>query len=161
MSTLRTTMRHIPTDEMSSRARWYLAIASLVHGVLGVLMLVRPEDFSTPGFVGMKRTFYLLTNDNAISVWGGLYILVGVLCGIGVANRRRLWAQIGLASSVIVTGATFSTFAYAIWIGVSTGWFGLIFAAGLTAKDYIGLRDPMRNPFEDLAREVVAARSRR
>ncbi|QZN86869.1 hypothetical protein [Cellulomonas sp. C5510] len=141
-----------PGQRMTPRARAYMAICASRHLFLGVMCLWRPQDFTSGSFDGVKDFLWLLHPDTALMVWGAVFVVVGALAGFAAFTGNEDAARHALFVSVVTTFMWAGGFAWSILTGTSAGWSGVIVWSALAAKDLTMLRDPLRNPFEDLVR---------
>lgn len=146
------------TERMTARARGYLAIVASRHLVLGALCASRPEHFTSGSYDGIKDSLPLVTGDGAMVTWGFIFIVVGILNVIPVVTGRETYARAGLLVNVVVTGFWVGGFISAQITGSSAGPSGLIIWASVVAKDLTMLRDPLRNPFEPIVKQMMSVR---
>lgn len=143
---------------MTGRARGYLAIVAARHLILGSICVVHPEHFTSGSYEGIKDALPFVSGDGAMVSWGLIFIIVGILNVIPVLTGRETYARAGLLVNVVVTGFWVGGFIAAQIAGTSAGPSGLIIWASVLAKDSTMLRDPMRNPFEPIVRQMAAVR---
>lgn len=137
-----------PPEVMTARARWYLAVAALQNLALAAACLLAPETFAGASFTVAKSVMPL-------TVWGVAFLVVGVLCVVGLAAARRTWAFLGLAGSGTAALMWLMSYLVAWATGTLSGPVGPIVWAALVARDYIVCGQPMRSPLDPIVREVL------
>lgn len=146
-------------ERLTPRARVYMAVAGLRNLALGVVCILMPEYFTSGSYAGIKGALPF-TADTSLIVWGAAFLVAGVIATSAAVFGHETHARIGLMTSVVISGSWVGGFAFAQITGAAAGPTGLIVWAAFTAKDLTMLRDPLRNPFEPLVREVLAGRDR-
>lgn len=129
-------------EEMTWRARAYLAVGSLRHLVIGLAMLIAPHTFYTPAFDALFEIapigFWIVT-----LLLGGLHLAWASLRKHGGHARTALtiaaavsfmWAA---AFGILALESSASVLAFAIF-------------SALGLKDLIVCAQPLRSPFERL-----------
>ncbi|WP_169165088.1 hypothetical protein [Cellulomonas taurus] len=149
-------------ERMTPRARVYMAICAARHGLLGLACLVRPQDFTSGSFSGVRNFLHwAIPGDPMLRIWGVAFGVVAALAVAAVLTGRPEVARNGLLGSVIVSFCWVGGFIASIWTGQSAGWSGVIVWAAITLKDLTMLQDPLRNPFEPLIRKEERSGSTR
>jgi hypothetical protein len=146
-----------PVLPMSKRARIYLLIAATRHVSLGIAALVSPDLFSGPAYSGIRDAMPGRPSSD-IMRWGILFLCTGLLCtwaGIRGQDGLARWA---LLASVCTTALLAGGFIAVSLHGVNAPT-GLVGYLALLGKDLVQIRQPMRTPFEDVVRRVLARRS--
>jgi hypothetical protein len=128
-----------------------MTIAALRHVLLGLMCVIRPGDFTSPSYDGVKDVLPL-PGDLALVTWGAAFIIIGAVAVWAAVNGSEGAARHALTGSVVVTLMWVGGFIWSILTGSLVGWSGVIIWTALAAKDLTMLRDPLRNPFEDLIR---------
>ncbi|GEL47394.1 hypothetical protein CHO01_25100 [Cellulomonas hominis] len=136
---------------MTPRARAYMTICALRHLLLGLMCVVRPGDFTSPSYDGVKAVLPV-PPDAALITWGVAFVLVALVAVHAAVTGSEESARHALTGSVVVTAMWVGGFVWSILTGSLVGWSGVIVWTALAAKDLTMLRDPLRNPFEDLIR---------
>ena len=143
---------------MTTRARAYMAIAAARHVLVGLACIIVPSHFTSPSYSVIKSFLGgVLDGEAMLVVWGALFVAVGLVAAYAAASGREDPARLALRGSVTTTALWAGGFLASILTGSSAGWSGVIVWAALAAKDLTMLRDPLRNPFEDLGRSDVRA----
>lgn len=155
MSVLKLAPPAVSPERMTGRARGYLAIAAGRHLVLGTLCAVKPEHFTSGSYDGIKDALPFVTGDGALVVWGVIFIVVGILNVVPVVTGREVYARAGLLLGIVVTGFWIGGFIAAQITGSAAGPSGLVVWSALVLKDLTMLRDPLRNPFEPIVRQMM------
>lgn len=126
---------------MTWRARFYLLVAGLRHGTLGLAALMSPD---------------LPNVDLGLSVhWWGVVFMAGAVALIYAAKEASEdWARISLGISAIVTSVWAAGFT-AFWLTGEGSPLGAVLFVALTLKDLTIVGDPMRSPFEPIMREYA------
>ena len=133
---------------MTTRARWYLTIASVRHGLTGLFAVTLPATFSSTSFDPMIAAAPLW-------LWGGIFIGACLTCGAGAYCRSAKTARLGLMWSATSTAM--------VAVGLFISWFtgdlssptGPIVWAAVAAKDFTVGADPLRSPSEEWAQELA------
>lgn len=141
-------------ERLTPRARAYLLIACLRHGVAGLALLIFPGAFASPSFDGIKGALPL-QHRHSLMAWGVVFLFTAIVCGWAAASAREGSARIALSGSIFASLVWLGGFIAATALGVQISPMGAIFCAALVAKDLTMLRDPLRNPFEPIARKVL------
>lgn len=149
----------MPTARMTPRARAYMTICALRHLLLGLMCVARPGDFTSPTYTGIKSVLPL-PPDTTMITWGTVFIAVAILATHAGIVGSETTARHALTASVTITFMWIGALISSIITDQSTGWSGTIVWAALAAKDLTMLRDPLRNPFEDLIARPGPARAR-
>lgn len=153
------TFQHDTTPEaMTRRARWYLGVATFRHLSIGLFCLAAPWLFGNAAFIP-------ILNFLPVWGWGAAMVLCGVLCGLAAYLRSGDWARWAMVASATIT----TVLAIGVWIGVVMVWIQwandlrdfppspilpILFSV-LAAKDYIVCAQPVRSPFEAVARQLA------
>jgi len=143
---------------LTLRARTYMGIVSMRHLLIGAFCLIRPGDFQSPSYGGVKDALGFLAPDTALMVYGLAFIIAGVASAVPVVTGGDGAARAGLLISVVVTGLWVGGFFAAIWDGTIAGPTGPVVWCAVLAKDLTMLREPLRNPFEPIVRRIAAER---
>lgn len=141
----------MPAARMTPRARAYMTICALRHVLLGLMCVIRPGDFTSPSYDGVKDVLPV-PPDAALVTWGAAFLVIGAIAVWAAVNGSENAARHALTGSVVVTLMWVGGFIWSILTGSLVGWSGVIIWAALAAKDLTMLRDPLRNPFEDMIR---------
>lgn len=81
---------------MTTRARWYLAICSARHLLLGAAALTIPNGFGSAAFVP-------IVSAAPLHVWAAIFIGAGLVCGAAAARKSERLARLGLTWSATST----------------------------------------------------------
>ena len=142
-------------DRMTHRARAYLGIAAARHVLLGLLCILDPATFTSPSYEGILSALPIFHVITAIEVWGVVFIVTGSVCAAAAGTARAGVARLGLTMSAVVSAMWVGGFLASALSGALAGWSGPVVWAALVAKDLTMLRDPLRNPFEDLVPRTI------
>lgn len=149
-------------DRMTTRARTFMGVVVLRHGVLGLFCLLDSNGFSETTYVGMAGAMPVLGDEAAFITWGVLLLLSAALAMVSVITASPDHAKTGLLFSVGITSSWFfGLLATALQPGGSgAGWAFLVALLGLVLKDLTMIREPMRNPFEEVIKVIASSESR-
>jgi hypothetical protein len=148
---------HSP-EAMTRRARWYLSVAGLRQGTLGLFCILTPWLFTSAAFIPILS--YL-----PVAWWGIFMTICGILCGLAALLRSGDMARVAMVISATIT----LVLAAGVWIGIGAIWVDYwqgdrevaasplmpILLTALAAKDYIVCAQPVRSPFEAVVRQVM------
>lgn len=145
-------------ERMTPRARAYMSIVAARHVLVGLACIVLPDHFTSTSYDVLKGFLgTLLSPDQTLVAWGCAFVAVGSLAAYAAVTGREEPARSALRASVTTTALWAGGFLAVIFTGASAGWSGVIVWTALAAKDLTMLRDPLRNPFEDLVRSDTRA----
>lgn len=148
---------HSP-EAMTRRARWYLSVAAIRHGVLGLFCLIAPWLFGNAAFIP-------ILNFVPVWGWGSVMAATGASCAVAALFRHGGWARFAMVCSATVT----VVLGVGVTIGVSIVWHqyleGIrdtpaspvlpVLLLTLAAKDYIVCGQPIRSPFESVLNRLL------
>ena len=134
-----------PADEMSPRARVYLAAGTFRHLTVGLFCIFAAHQFAAAAFLPIIR--YL-----DLRVWGIAMVATAITLTLGALLRNRTMARTGLIMSAGIT----SLLASGLWLGAGLIWFSggkatpitAIILTALVVKDLAVCTDPMKTPLE-------------
>lgn len=137
-----------PHRSMTARARWYLAIAAIRHGLTAGFAILVPGSFVSSSFTPILLAAPLW-------LWGWIFTGAAIACGTGAWRRSAKVARFGLMWSATSTAM--------VAVGLFIAWFtgdlssptGPIIWAAVAAKDFTVCADPLRSPFEDWVEELA------
>lgn len=141
-----------PVNDMTTRARIYLRIASIRHLLIGGFALAMPGSFKSASFLPILRAAPLW-------FWAGLMIGAGVACMIAAIGKSEPMARAGMAWSATITLIVGVGFLLAVFTGELSSPTGPIIWLAVAAKDFVVCAQPIRSPFEGLI-ERLARRQR-
>ena len=134
------TRDHSP-EAMTLRARAYLAVVTLRHFAVAVILLTLLGGLPSASLAGFDASTPLVT-------WGWLSVTVGAIAFVGGTWRSERWARTALISSAALTGAMAAALGLS-WHSLTVlGWVVLVLLLAITGKDMIVCGDPIRSPFE-------------
>lgn len=140
-----------PANDMTARARAYLAIAGSRHLLVGSFALLAPEWFRSTSFVPIVAAAPLW-------FWGLFSIGAAIACIGAAASRSEPLARIGMAWSAVLTLLIGVGLLLSVFTGNSTSPTGPIIWLAVALKDFVVCAQPIRSPFEGLT-ERLANRS--
>jgi hypothetical protein len=139
----------MPHDmRMTTRARWYLAIAASRHLLVAAFCLAAPQTFAS-------TSFYPLIAVAPLWAWGLIFFVAGSLCAHGAIFRAPHVARVGLMWSASATAVIAAGLLLAWFTGDLSSPTGPIVWTALAAKDFTVCADPLRSPFEEWAQEIT------
>lgn len=139
----------VPPEQMTSRARAYLAIATARHLLTAVACWALVGMFKSTSFTQIRSMA-------PFWAWGIIFCIAGCVCGAAALLGKADLARFGLIVSVVVTAAWAGGFIAAAVHGQLAGPVGIIAFVALAGKDIVQCEQPMRSPFEPLVRQVLA-----
>jgi hypothetical protein len=143
----------VPAEVMTWRARAYLVITAVQHGLIGFacIWLSGTEAFSGDAFRIIRHIF-------PIWGWGVVFVAGGIHLAIAAGRGSELLARVAMPLSAVLTSLWAMAFILAWHEGGVVSPVGAILATSLTAKDLVICRQPMRSPFEPLVKEYAGPR---
>lgn len=137
---------------MTTRARWYLTIATMRHGLTAFFALTMPASFAS-------TSFNPILDAAPLWLWAIVFAGAAISCGIAALRRTARIARLGLMWSATST--------LMVAVGLSVAWFtgdlssptGPIIWMAVALKDFTVCADPLRSPFEEWAEEIAAEMS--
>lgn len=136
----------VPPDQMSGRARFYLGIAATRHILVALCTWFLADRFTAPSFDQILAILPLWC-------WGVAFAGAGLACGAAAIIGHETLARVGLILSAGSTALWAGGFLAALMAGpANVGIVGVIIWWALAAKDLVVCRQPIRSPFESLAR---------
>lgn len=141
-------------SRMTPRARGYLLIVGSRHAFGAALCLVGGAIFASPGFDQIRAVL-------PIWAWGAGFVVVATVSIGAAAIGSRTLARAGLTLSAVASVVWGIGFLFAAGVAAKrgeppAGLLGGTWCLHMAAKDLIVSANPMRTPFEDLARRVAA-----
>lgn len=149
MTTISKVLPSVPEDVMTWRARGYLAITAGRHIAIGAVCILLPQDFD-------GDSYQIILEILPIWAWGLLFFVGGAHLAFSAVRGHENHARIGLSLSAITTSTWAAGFFMAYLTGGVVTLIGGILWTALTGKDLVVCAQPMRSPFEKLAREYAA-----
>lgn len=139
---------------MTTRARWYLTIATLRHGLTAFFAFTVPASFAS-------TSFNPILDAAPLWLWAIVFTGAGVSCGYAAVRRSAKVARLGLMWSATST--------LMVAVGLTVAWFtndlssptGPIIWMAVALKDFTVCADPLRSPFEEWAEEIAAEMTER
>lgn len=135
-------------QSMSSRARSFLVVAAVHFTAIGGSILFRPDLYQAPAFIP-------LADPSRLWLWGGSYMVTGVVCTVAALTAWPSFARAGLSLGFVVLIVS----AAAIGVGVVESWLNPALVdsspmvpltlAALAVKDLLMVSQPLRTPTED------------
>src|SRR4051812_26213040 len=139
-------------NDMTGRARAYLAIAGVRHLLVGGFALFMPSSFKSTSFVPILAAAPLW-------FWAAFSLGAGVACMVAAVSRSEPLARLGMAWSAVLTLLVGVGLLMSVFTGQSTSPTGPIIWLAVALKDFVVCAQPIRSPFEGLA-EMLARRHR-
>lgn len=137
-----------PANEMTTRARWYLGVASTRHLLVGGFALLMPATYKSPSFGP-------LIDAAPLWFWGLVFIGAGVACGLASVLRHEGFARLGMGWSATSTLIVGSGLMIAIFTHDLSSPTGPIIWLAVAFKDFVVCAQPIRSPFEGLAEQMA------
>ena len=142
----------MPANDMTNRARAYLAIAGTRHLLVGGFALIVPGWFKSTAFLPIIEAAPLW-------FWGLFSIGAAVACLGSAATKSEPLARLGMAWSAVLTLIIGVGLLLSVFTGQSTSPTGPIIWLSVALKDFVVCAQPIRSPFEGLT-ERLAAKNR-
>lgn len=135
-------------NDMTPRARWYLAIAGVRHLLVGFFALFVPESFRSTSFLPIIQAAPLW-------FWAAFSLATGIAClGSGITRSEPL-ARLGMAWSAVVTLLIGVGLLMAVFTGQLSSPTGPIIWLAVALKDFVVCAQPIRSPFEGLTERLA------
>ena len=139
-------------NDMTPRARWYLAIAGVRHLLVGSFALIVPASFRSTSFVPIIEAAPLW-------FWAIFSLAAGAAClGAGVSKSEPL-ARLGMAWSAVLTLLIGCGLLMAVFTGQLSSPTGPIIWLAVAFKDFVVCAQPIRSPFEGLTERLANKRA--
>lgn len=132
---------------MSPRARAYLWATSIPNLVTGLFCFFGTSILHTPSYSVIHSVL-------PFQAWGALFLLVSVLSAYAAIRCHEGIARWALTLSATSCAFWASGFAIAYFSGHLAGPTGTVVWGALAVKDLIVCRQPLRSPFEAIARAL-------
>lgn len=135
-------------NEMTTRARWYLAIASTRHLLIGGFALALPGSFKSASFVP-------ILDAAPLWMWALFFLGAGTACGIAAATKSEPIARLGMAWSATSTALVGVGLLISVFTGQLASPTGPIIWLAVAFKDFVVCAQPIRSPFEGLTAQMA------
>jgi hypothetical protein len=135
-------IRSVPPEQMTARARRYLAYQAARHGIIGGAMLMVPSAFNQPGFDSL-RTIFPLWLWGVVMVVGAVWLTTAAISGAESQAQAALVLSVGISAMWAVGWALVMSRGFATIVGVT------IFTV-LALTDLNNVRNPLSAPFEPI-----------
>lgn len=139
-------------NDMTARARAYLAIAGVRHLLVGGFALFAPESFRSTSFLPIIEAAPLW-------FWAIFSLATGVACLTAGSVRSEPLARLGMAWSAVLTLLIGCGLLLAVFTQQLSSPTGPIIWLAVALKDFVVCAQPIRSPFEGLT-EQLARRNR-
>lgn len=133
-------IKPVPPEQMTARARRYLAYQAARHGIIGGAMLLAPSAFDQPGFDSL-RTIFPLWLWGIVMVAGAVWLTTAAVTGTEGQAQAALVLSVGISGMWAVGWALVMSRGFATIVGVT------IFTV-LALTDLNNVRNPLSAPFE-------------
>lgn len=133
---------------MTGRAKAYLWITCLRTLPIAIFCLTRPELFA-------GNAFHYIQGVMPIWLWGAALAVQALLAAAAAVTRREWLARTALISSASLAMSWVIGFAIAYHQGNLLSPVGIMWGAGIAAKDLVICRQPLRSPFEPLVQRML------
>lgn len=135
-------------NDMTPRARGYLAVAGGRHLLVGTFALLFPQWFTSTSFVPIIAAAPLW-------FWGGFSLGAGAVCVAASVSRSEPLARLGMGWSAVLTLIIGVGLMIAVFVGESTSPTGPVIWLSVALKDFIVCAQPIRSPFEGLTERLA------
>jgi len=135
-------------NDMTARARWYLAIAGVRHLLVGGFALTLPVSFKSTSFIPILEAAPLW-------FWSIFSLGAGIACTAAAAARSEPLARLGMAWSAVLTLLIGVGLLMSVFTGQSSSPTGPIIWLAVALKDFVVCAQPIRSPFEGLTEQLA------
>ena len=147
------TQPEVPTvlqraNDMTGRARAYLAIAAVRHLLVGGFALALPVTFKSTSFIPILSAAPLW-------FWGLFSLGAGAACMGASITRSEPLARLGMAWSAVLTLLIGAGLLLAVFTQQSASPTGPIIWLAVAFKDFVVCAQPIRSPFEGLTEQLA------
>jgi len=135
-------------NDMTARARAYLAIAATRHILVGGFALFAPESFRSTSFLPILQTAPLW-------MWALFFLGAGLACAGSSVFKSEPLARLGMAWSATSTLLVGVGLLLAVFTGQLSSPTGPIIWLAVAFKDFVVCAQPIRSPFEGLTERLA------
>src|SRR4051812_25611054 len=135
-------------NDMTGRARAYLAIAATRHLLVGAFALFMSSSFKSTSFVP-------ILDAAPLWFWGVFSLGAGVACAGASITKSEPLARLGMAWSAVVTLLVGVGLLISVFTGQSSSPTGPIIWLAVAFKDFVVCAQPIRSPFEGLTEQLA------
>lgn len=135
-------------NDMTARARWYLAIAGVRHLLVGTFALMMSGSFKSTSFIPILAAAPLW-------FWALFSLGAGIACATAAATRSEPLARLGMAWSAVLTLLIGVGLLMSVFTGQSSSPTGPIIWLAVALKDFVVCAQPIRSPFEGLTEQLA------
>lgn len=139
-------------NDMTTRARWYLAIAGIRHLLVGGFALLMAGSFKSTSFIPILTAAPLW-------FWALFSIGAGSACMGAAISCSEPLARLGMAWSAVLTLLIGTGLLMSVFTGQSTSPTGPIIWLAVALKDFVVCAQPIRSPFEGLTERLARKNS--
>lgn len=139
---------------MTTRARGYLAVDVVFHGIVGLTCLFAADRLAAP-------SFRFIADLLPFQVWALGFLVTAAVCLYALVRSSEDWARLGLVASAVLTAVWAGGFMAALAdvpLDQPAPPTGVAAWLAIAAKDLIVCRQPLRSPFEPLIRRLAGER---
>lgn len=133
---------------MTTRARWYLWIASARHLLTGGFALFAAHTFKSTSFLPIIEAAPLW-------VWAFIFIGAGLACFVAATWQHEGLARLGMTWSATSTLLVGVGLLIAVFTGQLSSPTGPIIWLAVALKDFVVCAQPIRSPFEGLTEHLA------
>lgn len=133
---------------MTRRAQAYLAICAARHVAIGSTCVLIPGSYRSTAYDGIKQIL-------PIRAWGVIFLVAAAWATAAAVTRRESPARIALQVSATASGCWTAGFIAASIVGLTSVPSSPVMWATVTLYDLTMLRQPLRNPFENVVRKLA------
>jgi hypothetical protein len=135
-------------NDMTTRARWYLAIAGIRHILVGAFALTMASSFKSTSFIPIIEAAPLW-------FWAAFSLGAGIACAGAAATKSEPLARLGMAWSAVLTLLIGTGLLISVFTGQSSSPTGPIIWLAVALKDFVVCAQPIRSPFEGLTERLA------
>lgn len=137
-----------PANDMTPRARWYLAIAGCRHLLVGGFALSMASSFKSTSFIPILEAAPLW-------FWAVFSIGAGLACAGAAAAKSEPLARLGMGWSAVLTLLIGVGLLMSVFTNQSSSPTGPIIWLAVALKDFVVCAQPIRSPFEGLTEQLA------
>ena len=135
-------------NDMTARARWYLAIAGTRHLLVGAFALFMPDSFKSTSFLP-------ILNAAPLTFWAAFSIGAATACIGAAITKSEPAARLGMAWSAVLTLLIGVGLLMAVFTNELSSPTGPIIWLAVAFKDFVVCAQPIRSPFEGLTEQLA------
>lgn len=145
---MRPHLPHVPEEQMTWRARTYLAIGGTRHLCTGTIAFVAARYYD-------DSPWAVLISVLSLKVWALAFIVGGLHFFYSAIMGEEWQARVALVVSAALTASWSAGFLLSAIEGSITALLIGVLLAALAGKDLVVCAQPLRSPFEPILRRIA------